>query len=138
MSVENRVLKAKIGEMESQLNSLSTNFNTMPRTSLAVASPTLPLNQRRAHGSNSIELREIRQIFEQKVAQLEKENKDRERAFEELRQGLNHQRSEMEAKDEKIMQLERKLQQVGRGQGVQSDIIGDMQELQQQQRQGNS
>ena len=64
MSVENRVLKAKIGEMESQLNSLSTNFNTMPRSSFAAASPTLANNQRHVAGRNSLELREMRQIFE--------------------------------------------------------------------------
>lgn len=131
MSVENRVLKAKIGEMESQLNSLSTNFNTMPRTSMTPASPN---NQRHAPP----ELREMRQIFEQKVSHLEQENKERERAFEELREGLNQQRTEMEAKDEKIQQLERKLQQFGRGQGDHADIIGDMQEIQHQQRQGSS
>lgn len=33
---------------------------------------------------------------------LEREHKEREAAFEELRQGLNQQRSEMEAKDEQI------------------------------------
>ena len=101
MSVENRVLKAKIGEMESQLNSMSTNFNTMPRTSVAGASPTMANNQR-GLGNNSLELREMRSIFEQKVAMLEREHKEREAAFEELRQGLNQQRSEMEAKDEQI------------------------------------
>jgi hypothetical protein len=58
MTVENRVLKAKIGEMESQLNSLSTNFNTIPRTSLAIASPGLKNNQR--HGGQTLELREMR------------------------------------------------------------------------------
>lgn len=56
---------------------------------MAVGSPTHPANQR-AHGGNSIDLREIRQAFEQKVTILEQENKSRELAFEELRQGLNH------------------------------------------------
>ena len=71
------------------------------------------------------------------MAQLERENKDRERAFEELREGLNQQRTELETKDDKIKQLERKLQQFGR-QGDHADVIGDMQEVQHQQRLGSS
>jgi len=38
MATENRVLKAKIGDMESQLNSMSTNFRSIPRSSLAAGS----------------------------------------------------------------------------------------------------
>lgn len=38
MAIENRVLKAKIGEMESQVNSMSTNFRSLPRSSLAAGS----------------------------------------------------------------------------------------------------
>lgn len=97
MTVENRVLKAKIGEMESQLNSISTNFNTMPstmpRSSLTTTSPTRLTQQRQGRGSDLQELREMRQIFEQRIAQLETENREREQAFTELRQGVELQRN---------------------------------------------
>ena len=139
MTVENRVLKAKIGEMESQLNSMSTNFNTMPstmpRSSLATASPTRLIEQRQGRGGDLQELREMRQIFEQRIAQLERENREREQAFTELRQGVelqrNQERNEVEAKDERIRQLENQVKQFGRRPSSNADVIGDMQELRQ-------
>ena len=38
MATENRILKAKIGEMESQMNSMSTNFRSIPKSSMAAGS----------------------------------------------------------------------------------------------------
>jgi hypothetical protein len=45
MATENRVLKAKIGEMESQINSMSTNFRSLPGNPMSIGSQNFGQNQ---------------------------------------------------------------------------------------------
>jgi predicted nucleic acid-binding Zn-ribbon protein len=67
VQTENRVLKAKLSDMESQMNSLSTNMasNFDRRSSFQ--------NQREIES-----IQEIKVMFEDKISQMQKENQEKE------------------------------------------------------------
>ena len=73
VATENRILKQKILEMESQINSLSTNMATdFDRRGSQMASP----KEREMQNLN-----ELRQVFEEKLQQIQYENNEKEKYF---------------------------------------------------------
>ena len=63
VEIENRIMKAKISEMESYINTMST------------------AGQSNGPGGQISELREMKMMFEDKLLQLQKENNEKEQFF---------------------------------------------------------
>lgn len=72
VQIENRVLQARLQEMESQVNSLSTNVASRGRDS-------------QLKESQLAELQNIKSLFENKLQQLQQENNEKEQFFQEMR-----------------------------------------------------
>ena len=100
VQTENRILKAKLNDMESQLNSLSTNMasNFDRRSSFQ--------NQREIES-----IQEIKVMFEDKISQMQRENQEKEQYFLSLKQNQDQQQEMIQVKDQIIAQLQYQLEQ---------------------------